>query len=158
MSVIRATVRNGKIIADAPADWPEGETVELVRVEDRFQDIEADQDDSPEAIKAWIAWTHSLQPIFTPEEEAAWQADLDAQKARDKATFFERAAKLDRLVGAVRRYLLDSNAVSDLVNDRRGVRQRANNVIARVLGRCTVVSCDSDMLAIPGLAVEDWRS
>lgn len=135
----------------------------------------------------------------------------------------------------MRRYLLDSNAVSDFVNDRYGVRQRAFAArqaggrlgtctpavgellygieksatraanlppmqaglrqftiwlydrpaaeeygrlmaelmrlgrpsgeidvqiaaVARVLGNCTVVSCDTDMLAIPGLAVEDWRS
>ena len=99
MSVIRATVQNGKLVADAPADWPEGETFELVRVEDRYQDIEAEQSDSPEEIEAWIAWMNSLQPFFTPEEEAAWQADLDARKAQQKATFYERAAKLDRLLG-----------------------------------------------------------
>ncbi|MFO0803743.1 MAG: type II toxin-antitoxin system VapC family toxin [Gemmataceae bacterium] len=28
--------------------------------------------------------------------------------------------------------------------------------IARTLGNCTVVSSDSDLLAIPGLAVENW--
>ena len=135
----------------------------------------------------------------------------------------------------MRRYLLDSNAVSDLVNGRHAVRRRAQAArqaggrlgtctptigellfgieksatratnlppmqaslrqltvwlydrpaaeeygrlmallvrlgrpsgeidvqiaaVARVLGNCTVVSCDSDMLAIPGLAVEDWRA
>jgi len=29
---------------------------------------------------------------------------------------------------------------------------------ARTLGNCTVVSTDSDMRAVPGLHVEDWRS
>jgi tRNA(fMet)-specific endonuclease VapC len=29
-------------------------------------------------------------------------------------------------------------------------------VIARSLGRCTVVSKDSDLAAVPGLDVEDW--
>ena len=30
--------------------------------------------------------------------------------------------------------------------------------IAMTLGNCTVVSSDSDLLAVPGLSVEDWRS
>jgi len=30
--------------------------------------------------------------------------------------------------------------------------------IARTLGNCTVVSTDSDFLAVPGLKVENWRS
>jgi tRNA(fMet)-specific endonuclease VapC len=30
--------------------------------------------------------------------------------------------------------------------------------IALSLGDCTVVSADSDFLAVPGLAVENWRS
>ncbi len=30
--------------------------------------------------------------------------------------------------------------------------------IARTLGDCTVVTTDSDLAAIPGLAVENWAS
>jgi tRNA(fMet)-specific endonuclease VapC len=30
--------------------------------------------------------------------------------------------------------------------------------IAMTLGKCTVVSTDSDLRAVPGLTVEDWRS
>jgi tRNA(fMet)-specific endonuclease VapC len=30
--------------------------------------------------------------------------------------------------------------------------------IARSLGNCTVVSADSDLLAVPGLTVENWAS
>ena len=30
--------------------------------------------------------------------------------------------------------------------------------IAMTLGNCTVVSSDSDLLAVPGLKLEDWRS
>lgn len=30
--------------------------------------------------------------------------------------------------------------------------------VARMLTNCTVVSSDSDMHAVPGLSVEDWRS
>lgn len=97
MSVIRATVRDGKIVADAPADWPDGTEVEVSPAGERWGIREEEWDDSPEGIEAWIAWANSLQPIFTPEEEAAWEADLAARKAHSKATFFERAAKLDRL-------------------------------------------------------------
>ena len=30
--------------------------------------------------------------------------------------------------------------------------------IAKTLGNCTVVSADSDLTAVPGLTVENWRS
>ena len=30
--------------------------------------------------------------------------------------------------------------------------------IALSLGNCTVVSCDNDLLAVPGLAVENWST
>lgn len=30
--------------------------------------------------------------------------------------------------------------------------------IARTLGNCTVVSADSDLMAVPGLSVENWRT
>jgi len=30
--------------------------------------------------------------------------------------------------------------------------------IAKTLGDCSVVSTDSDLLAVPGLNVENWRS
>jgi tRNA(fMet)-specific endonuclease VapC len=39
-----------------------------------------------------------------------------------------------------------------------GVVEMMIAAIAMTLGNCTVVSSDSDILAVPGLSVEDWRS
>jgi len=39
-----------------------------------------------------------------------------------------------------------------------GVMDLMIAAIAQTLGSCTVVSTDSDLLAVPGLNVEDWRS
>jgi hypothetical protein len=55
----------------------------------------------------------------------------------------------------VKRYLLDTCAMGDFVNRRRGVHERAR---AARLDQCTVVSEDSDLFAVPGLSVVNWAS
>ncbi len=48
---------------------------------------------------------------------------------------------------------------ADLVRTGRpmGVIDMMIASIARVLGNCTVVTCDSDLHSIPGLRIENWR-
>jgi tRNA(fMet)-specific endonuclease VapC len=45
-----------------------------------------------------------------------------------------------------------------LVGRPIGVVDMMIAAIARILGRCTVVSTDSDLRVVPGLTVENWRS
>jgi hypothetical protein len=54
----------------------------------------------------------------------------------------------------VKRYLLDTNMMGHFLNHRYGVDEIA--AIALSLGRCTVVTIDTDFAAVPGLSVENW--
>lgn len=73
MSAIKATWKNGQVLLDIPADWPDGRR--LVVTEDRPADIEFltedEQSDDPEAIERWIEELHTLPALtMTPDQEA----------------------------------------------------------------------------------------
>ena len=79
MNAVKGTFKNGQIVLDSTAHWPEGTKVR-VRPVDRDDALgvnEDDWEDTPEAIAEWLLWYDSLEPlIFTPEEEAeiaAWR-------------------------------------------------------------------------------------
>lgn len=55
----------------------------------------------------------------------------------------------------MRRYLLDTGIMGDFIRPMQVVDMMIA-AIATSLGQCTVVSSDSDLLAVPGLAVENW--
>ncbi len=100
MNAIKATWRDGKIIPLGPIDWPEGTELMIEPLaETRTLGIrEEDWPTTPEAIEQWVKWYDSLEPlIFTPEEEAAWEADRQARKEYEKSIFFEHAEKLRRM-------------------------------------------------------------
>lgn len=71
MSAVYAKVVGGKVVVDAPADWPEGVEVrvEPVNPENELPD---DEDGSPEAIAQRLALIGQIEPFLTPDEEAAW--------------------------------------------------------------------------------------
>jgi hypothetical protein len=71
----------------------------------------------------------------------------------------------------MRRFLFDSNALNAFVDHRGAVPERTAEArlrgdqvvdmiaaIAFSLGNCTVVSSDTDLTAVPGLAVVNWAS
>jgi hypothetical protein len=99
MNAIKGTVQNGHIVLDNPTDLPEGSRVLVEPItEEMFGVREADWEDTPEAIAAWLQWYDSLEPLqMTPEEQAEWQAARQAQKEREKAAFEERAERLRRM-------------------------------------------------------------
>ena len=97
MSAINGTVRNGHVVLDTPADWPEGSRVRVEPLPEAevYGMCEEDWQDTPEAIAAWLAWYDSLEPLeMSPAEEAEWLAARQAQKAFEKARFNEHAEKL----------------------------------------------------------------
>jgi hypothetical protein len=100
MNAIKATWRDGRIIPLDPVDWPDGTELLVEPVPDG-QTIgirEEDWPTTPEAIEEWLRWYDSLEPlIFTPEEEAALEADRQARKEYEKAIFFEHAEKLRKM-------------------------------------------------------------
>ncbi len=92
MSTVKATWKNGQVILEGHADWPEGRR--LVVAEDPIPDDD-NQADDPEAIARWIAAVDAIPPLeMTEAEEAEWQAARKAQRDLEKATLNERADKL----------------------------------------------------------------
>jgi hypothetical protein len=71
MSAIRGTYKNGKVVLDTPAAWPEGcrVVVEPAPEEDSLGLREEEWQDTPEAVAAWLRWYDTLEPLLlTPEE------------------------------------------------------------------------------------------
>jgi hypothetical protein len=79
MNAIKATWKNGQIVPDGKAEWPEGcrLLVEPIPAEQTFGLREEDWPDTPEAVADWLRWYDALEPLeFTPEEAAdiaAWR-------------------------------------------------------------------------------------
>lgn len=77
MSALKATWKDGQVVLDGQAEWPEGRR--LVVQEDVLSEIEFmkedEQGDDPEAIRAWIEDLRSIPPVPTvPVREAEWAA------------------------------------------------------------------------------------
>jgi hypothetical protein len=93
-------LKNGQVILDKQADWPEGCRVVVVRESavPLLGMVEDEQGDDPESIARWIAAFDAIPPLeMTPEEEAEWQAAREANKAYEVATFDERAKRIEAL-------------------------------------------------------------
>lgn len=100
MSVIRGTIQDGKVVFDAPPDWPNGTPVEVepVRAGEQIGISEEEQGDDPESIARWLAWLDTVQPlIMTPEEEVEWQKARAEQKAWELANWEAHSKKLENL-------------------------------------------------------------
>jgi len=102
MNALQGTVRHGQVVLDDPAELPEGTRVEVLPVESTRPSLgmrEEDWPTTPEGIVALVRRMDEVEPggWLTPEEEAAWLADLREQKENDKARFFAEAEKLRRM-------------------------------------------------------------
>jgi hypothetical protein len=90
MNLLTGTVKNGHVILDEAAGLPEGARVEVVPLEANHPARGMREEDWPttaEGIAALLARMDQLEPGWlSPADEAAWQADLQAQKAIEKAT------------------------------------------------------------------------
>ena len=80
-TLMKGTVRNGRVETDEPLQLPEGTPVLISVRNGKDENIEEGWDNSPESIAAWIKCIDSLQPWkVTPEEEAdaeAWLKKMD---------------------------------------------------------------------------------
>jgi hypothetical protein len=98
MNAIQGTFTNGHIILDAPAALPEGTRVEVLPIEGGRPTLGMREDDwptTPEAIAALLARMDQVEPGWlSPQDDAAWRADLRAQKEMEKSKFVEDAEKL----------------------------------------------------------------
>jgi hypothetical protein len=75
MNAIKGTVKNGKIVLDAPPDWTEGCPVIVEPVSAPGEKIGLDEfewRDDPAALADWEAWIKTIEPIeLSPDEQAA---------------------------------------------------------------------------------------
>jgi hypothetical protein len=96
MIVIEGTVKNGQVVLDEPDRLSEGTRVDVMPVGTRPIRSEAEEGPmTPEEIEAALAVMNRSEPLLlTPEEEALWKADLEAQRDYDRSAFAERAEKL----------------------------------------------------------------
>jgi len=100
---VTGTYRNGTVVLDEPVDWPEGIHVEVVcesdahgAAEDVCLDGSAWQN-SPEAIQTWNDWFDSLEPVFTGEELARFEAELRSARADQKVVLPQWEQRIARL-------------------------------------------------------------
>jgi hypothetical protein len=98
MNAIQGTIQNGQIVLDAPAALPEGTRVEVLPIAAARPIVgmrEEEWPTTPEGIAALLARMDQVEPGWlAPEDDAAWRADLRAQKEAEKARFFDDAEKL----------------------------------------------------------------
>ncbi len=98
MSTVKGTFRNGQVVLDEAADWPDGSrvvvepVVEVATVGIR----EEDWPETPDGIARHLALMDQIEPLeLTPEEEADWQAARQAQKEYEKAKFENRSRRIE---------------------------------------------------------------
>jgi hypothetical protein len=100
MNGIKGTFKNGQVILDNQADWPEGcrVIVEPVQEQETMGMREEDWPTDPDAVARLLARMDQTEPLLlTPEEEAEWQAAQTAQKEYEIARWDERAKRLHGL-------------------------------------------------------------
>ncbi len=100
MTRLTTKVTNGRVELSAPPDWPDGTEVlvEPVAKTQRPNYQDEDWPTDPESIAAWIAEAEAIPPLeMTKEEEAEWQAALQAQKDYELSQWEHRAAALEKL-------------------------------------------------------------
>jgi len=100
MKAINAIWKNGQIVPTQPVDWPEGTALTVEPIEEPgAAKPEGDiLGDDPASVTRWLAWYDTLEPlIFTPDEEAAWQAARQESRAWERSQFEQRAEQLKGL-------------------------------------------------------------
>jgi hypothetical protein len=94
-------MKNGQVILDVPAALPEGTRVEVLPISETSPSLgmrEADWPTTPEEIAALLERMEQVEPGWlSPEDDAAWQTALHAQKQSEKTQFLEEAKKIQRM-------------------------------------------------------------
>jgi hypothetical protein len=96
MTIIRATVKGGRLELDVPADWPDGIEVEAYPLDPGIQDDAETM--SAEEIARTLAAMDRVEPLeIKATERAAWEAEREGRIRREKARFAEHAESLGRI-------------------------------------------------------------
>ncbi len=93
MTMLRATIKGGRLELDVPPDWPDGTEVEIHPIQRGM--VGGTGAMSPEEIATTLAAMERIEPFDMSEGElAAWEAERRSRKEQDKAQFAEHAEKL----------------------------------------------------------------
>jgi hypothetical protein len=92
--LLSATWKNGQVILDGPADWPEGCKLQVAAIS-RSEEQTGIPDDQwprdPQGIAELLERMNQIEPFeMTPEEEADWQAWRGKIKDYELANFEKR--------------------------------------------------------------------
>jgi hypothetical protein len=102
MSHVRGTYSDGKVLLAQPVAWPDGMPVSVVsETEEATEDICLDGsafDDSPEGTKRWLEWFDSLEPVFSGEDLARFEAALRTIRNEQRAIAGDWQRKIDHLL------------------------------------------------------------
>jgi hypothetical protein len=92
--VLTATWRNGQVILDGPADWPEGSKLQVAAIAQPVEPIGIPDDQWPrdlQGIAELLQRMDQIEPfVMTPEEEEDWLAWRQKMKEYDLAMFDKR--------------------------------------------------------------------
>lgn len=81
MTPISGMYIDGKVILDAPVDWPEGVRVSVSPQTEKIGITEDEWPTTPEGIAEAVERMRSFEAVeFTPEEEAEWLAAREEVK------------------------------------------------------------------------------
>ena len=96
MTMIKATIKGGRLEVDVPADWLDGTEVAVYPLE---QGTRGDADAmSDEEIAQTLAAMDQVEPLeITDAERASWEAEREVRIRREKARFTEHAESLRRV-------------------------------------------------------------
>jgi hypothetical protein len=96
ITMIKATVKGGRLELNVPADWPDGTEVEIHPLDDSTRG-DAQVDAAAEIAKT-LAALDRIEPFeMSDAEEAAWEAERRADREREKAHFAEHSERLRRM-------------------------------------------------------------
>jgi hypothetical protein len=94
------TVKNGQVLLDSPAHWPEGCRVIVMRatLSEPPGATGDEQADDTESVARWIAAFDAIPSLdMTGEEEELWRSAREDQKSNEIAGFDERARRIEAL-------------------------------------------------------------
>ena len=102
MNGLQGTFKNGHIVLDEPAEFPEGTRVEVRPIAETRPALGMREEDWPttaEGIAALLARMDQVEPggWLSPEDDDAWRSALRVQKEMEKARFVEDAEKLRKV-------------------------------------------------------------
>jgi hypothetical protein len=80
-----ATFHNGHIELDQPVTWPEGTRLVVAPTTQQLGLPESEWPTTQQEKDEWLEWLKNLEPFdMTPDEHAAFEADLKASKELQK--------------------------------------------------------------------------